>query len=286
MNNSDIKDPIFLEAVEAIDSGNIIVLEKLIKEHPYLVKEKLATTKEGYFKDPYLLWFVADNPIRIEKLPRNIVTVTRLLVDEVKQQSPDTAQQQIAYTLGLVATGRIPRECGVQIEMMDLLMGAGAEPGGGLGALAHGNIEAAEHLINRGGKLTLPVAVGLKRKADINRLLPNANDKEKLTALTLAAFYGMTDMVSLLLKSGVNPNGYPHGDGFHHHATPLHQAVYSGSLEVVKLLIDAGADLTATDKAYNGTPLGWAIYMQTEEGYDEAGKKRFAVIEKHLKEIS
>lgn len=49
-------------------------------------------------------------------------------------------------------------------------------------------------------------------------------------------------------------------DEFHTHSTPLHQAVLSGSVESVKALIDAGADIRIKDKEHNGTPLGWAIY--------------------------
>src|ERR1700744_3559117 len=170
MKNYNNIDTLFKQAVEAIDSGDIATLQSLIVEHPSLVKECLKTTDEGYFKDPYLIWFVADNPIRNDKLPPNIADVTRLLVEAVKREALDTYQHQIDYALGLVATGRIPRERGVQIALMDLLIDAGAKPGGGIGAIAHGNMEAAQHLINRGGKLTLAVAVCLERIEDITRL--------------------------------------------------------------------------------------------------------------------
>src|ERR1700748_1629581 len=151
MKSPGTTDKLFQYAVEAIDSGNITALQSLITEHPFLVKERLKNSEDGYFKDPYLIWFVADNPIRNNKLPPNIADVTRLLIETVKHESPDTYQHQVDYTLGLVATGRVPRECGVQIALMDLLIDAGAKPGGGIGALAHGNIEAAQHLIDRGG---------------------------------------------------------------------------------------------------------------------------------------
>jgi hypothetical protein len=283
MKNSDITDLQFLQAVEAIDSGSINELESIISKHPRLVKERLQTTEAGYFKDPYLLWFVADNPIRNDKLPSNIVDVTRLLIQAIKYWTPDTYHNQIDYTLGLIATGRIPRECGVQVAMMDLLIDAGATPGDGMGAFAHGNIEAAEHLINRGGKLTLPAAVCLERMEDIHRLGAGASAGEKLTALTAAAFYGKADMIKLLLKMGANPNGYPESNsGFHSHATPLHQAVSSGSLAAVKLLVEAGAKLNVPDKIYDGSPLGWAKHMQTDDYYDEAGRMNFAEIEAYL----
>ncbi|QKJ32315.1 ankyrin repeat domain-containing protein [Mucilaginibacter mali] len=287
MKTTDITDLIFLQAVNALDAGRLNELQSLVAQHPYLLRDRLITPdEEGYFKDPYLVWFVADNPIRNEKLPSNIVEVTRFLVDAVKREAPDTWQQQLTYTLGLVATGRIPRESGKQIAMMDVLINAGATPGGGMGAIAHGNIDAANHLLDRGGKITLPAAMILGRKADVDRLLNKATGNEKLTALTAAAFYGKADMVKHLLDLGVDPNGYSSQDtGFHSHATPLHQAIYSTSLDAVKLLVEAGASLTATDKAYNGTPLGWAMYMQTETD-SEADKAAYARIEAYLKSLN
>jgi len=282
MKNAEIMDVVFRNAVEAIDAGNIVALSKLVIENPRVLSEKLVTSNEGYFKDPYLLYFVADNPIRNEKLPVNIVAVTKFLIDELKGKNVTSLQKQLDYTLGLITTGRIPRECRVQIELIDLLIDEGAAAGGGLGALAHGNIDAARHLIKRGGELVLSTAVGLGMMEDIKRLLPLAADAEKLSALTVAAFYGKPEIISLLLSFGANPNGYPDG-GFHSHATPLHQAVNSGSVEAVKLLVQAGANLNSADRVYNGTPLGWAMYMQTEEGENKAKIDNYAAIEAYLK---
>lgn len=281
MKNSDINDALFLEAVKAVDAGDIIKLENLVTANPRLIQYRLDYPEGAYFKDPYLLWFVADNPIRNGKLAGNIINVTCLLIEAVKREAAESVQYQLDYTLGLVATGRVPRECGVQIEMVDLLIDAGAKPGGGLGALAHGNIAAAERLIERGGKLTLAAAVGLDRMDDVKRLAVEKEDM--LSALTAAAFYGKAGMIQYLLSQGANPNGYPDSKtGFHTHATPLHQAVSSGSLESVKLLVEAGANLQATDMAYGGTPLGWALYMPTEEGNDDAAKERWAAIAEYL----
>ncbi len=286
MKNADITDPIFREAVEAIDAGDIASLKNLLTLYPKLTSERLNYPNGGYFKDPYLLWFVADNPIRIDKLPPNIVDVTRLLIEYVKQGAPDSIQQQLDYTLGLVETGRIPRECGFQIEMLGLLINAGAKVSNVMGAITNRNLEAAEYLISRGAQLTLVAAICLGRRMDdINRLAAAVSPDEKLTALTAAAFYGNAGMVAYLLGLDANPNGYPASDsGFHHHATPLHQAVSSGSLEVVKLLINADAKLDAPDKMFNGTPLDWAIYMPTEAGQDETAKKNFALIADYLRD--
>jgi len=283
MNTDEITDPLFRQAVAAIGTGDITQLEILLADHPKLVKERINLPEEGYFKNPYLIWFVADNPIRLGKLPANILQVLAILIEAVKREGGDTVQAQLDYTLVLVATGRTPRECGAQTDMIDLLIDSGARPGNGDGAIAHGNIDAAKNLIRRGGKLTLPTAVVLGLSTDISQMAPAAGRDEQLAALTAAAFYGKTEIIAYLLSLSVDPNGYPAGDsGFHQHATPLHQAVCSGSLESVKLLVEAGADLYAKDKAYGGTPLGWAIYMPTEEGRDETARARYKLIEDYL----
>jgi len=285
MKTTDINDPIFLQAVNALDAGRRDELQQLIHQHPYLVRDKLPTPNhQGYFANPYLLWFVADNPIRNEKLPPNVVEILGTLIDAVKQHAPDTFSRQMDYTLGLVATGRIPRESGFQIAMMDTLINAGAKPGNAIAAIAHGNIEAANYLIDRGGTLTLTTALLLDRAADIDQLFNAASDDEKLTALTAAAFYGKADKVQYLLDKGTNPNGYPPASsGFHSHATPLHQAVSSASLNVVKLLVEAGAALNDKDKIHEGTPLDWAIYIHHNET-DQNRKAAYAEIVDYLQD--
>lgn len=284
MKTDDITDPIFLQAVNALDAGRLDELRELVANNPRLLRDPLLTPGEsGYFKDPYLIWFVADNPIRNAKLPSNIVDALRFLIDAVKREAPDTYLNQINYTLGLVATGRIPREYGVQIPMMEVLVDAGAVPGDGMGAIAHGNPEAARWLIDHGGELTLATALLLNYKNDIEPLTINADKPAKLTALTAAAFYGNAAIVKYLINTGLDPNGYPDiHSGFHSHGTPLHQAVSSASLDTVRLLVNAGAQLDVTDKIYDGTPLDWASHMYAEAG-SETEKAAYAAIEDYLK---
>jgi hypothetical protein len=288
MKNSDIQDPLFCEAVEAIDTGNISLLQQLLEANPGLVTKRLDTpNEEGYFKNPYLLWFVADNPIRHEKLPLNIVEVTQTILEALQNNPGDNYQHQLDYALGLVCTGRIPKECGAQIPLMELLISKGARVKGSvLGPIGQHNFEAAKFLLAKGADYNLATAVGLDQVDDIKKFLKNATATELHVALVVASFFGKADIISLLIEAGTDVNG--HGDpkdfgGFHSHASALHQAVYSGSLESVKLLVKAGANLDATDKAYNGTPFDWAMYMQTEEGYREEERKKFAVIEDFLR---
>jgi hypothetical protein len=218
---------------------------------------------------------VADNPIRHERLPANISDITGLLIDAIRMAAPETLDEQIDYALGLVATGRIPKECGVQIALMDILIDTGAKPGNGNGAIAHGNLEAASHLIDRGGEPTLAVAICLDRKEDIDRLIKNATPDEMRVALVASAFFGRADRIQWLIEQGADPNGFPEKSlGFHSHATALHQAVYSGSLESVRILTAAGADLNIEDRIHGGTPLGWAKYIE-KETVDETKRKEY-----------
>jgi peptide-methionine (S)-S-oxide reductase len=280
MTDFDITDPLFNSAVQAIYDGNILLLQKILEANPELVRMRLDNPTDGYFQHPYLIWFVADNPIRNGRLPANIIEITSLLIKFARQYAKESFQQQIDYTYGLVETGRIPRECGVQIGLIDVLIDNGVTPGNAHGALANGNIEAAKHIIRKTGKISLTAAVALSRMDDVEILLPKATIEDKQVALMVAAFYGKPDIISLMIKSGVDVNAYIKS-GFHSHASPLHQAVYSGSLEAVKILVQAGADRDAIDKVYNGTPLGWAIYMQTEEN-DEMTKRKYREIENYL----
>lgn len=283
MKNPDVHDSLFAQAIAAIDSGDLVVLRGLLDAHPRLVRERLGLPTEGYFQHPYLIWFVADNPIRNPTLPGNIAEVTRTLIDSIEKQAPETYSHQVDYTLGLVSTGRVPKECGIQIALMDMLIDAGAKPGGALGAIAQDNPEAAAHLIRRGSNLTFAVAVGLGWEEEVKRLAATATPDDWSLALIVAAFRGNAEMIRFLLRGGAAMGIPADCQGFHQHATALHQAVSSASLETVKLLVEAGADLDAKDRIYEGTPLDWAGYLQREDGVDEERTEQYREIEAFLR---
>jgi ankyrin repeat protein len=265
MDVIEISDPKFREAVKALDIGDVNALEQLLSTHPRLVQEHLDLPDAGYFSHPYLLWFIAENPIRTGKLPDNIEAIAKAIIQAAERASVSNLSQQINYTLSLVCSGKVTRECGVQLELIDLLIDNGADPTQALiPAAVHKEIAAVERLLAHNATLSLPVAVSVKRKHEIRTLSQTASADERQQALAIAAFYGDAETLSLLIAQGANINAYC-PDGFHAHATPLHHAVSSGSLSAVKILVEAGASLLTEDKIYQGTPIGWARHMQRHD---------------------
>lgn len=274
MNKSEV-DSLFREAVSHIDAGQLDELQRLLATNPQLVHVRLDFAGnwlrdlvdgalEGYFKQPYLLWFVAENPIRNEKLPPNIDDITRAIITAAKRERVSSLQEQLDYTLGLVVTGRVPREAGVQLQLMDALIDAGANTRGeSHGALSARNLQAAAHLVERGGDLTLATAICLDRHDDVARLALEASPRDKQVALVAAALNGKAAALATLLELGVDLNAY--STGIHPHATALHHAVFSGSLDAVRVLVAAGARLDTKDKIYDGTPLDWAEHEGQRE---------------------
>src|SRR6478609_9070758 len=114
-------DNLFHQAVTAIDEGDEKKLNELLEAHPQLVARRLTipgkwlTGKipgplKGFFKDPYLLWFVAEDPVRNGTLPSNIADIARIIIDKAKSQKSNF-QEQIDYALKLVAWSIVARNC-------------------------------------------------------------------------------------------------------------------------------------------------------------------------------
>ncbi len=247
-----IEDATFRRAVELLDAGDVAGLRAYLKEHPNLLRQHVTFEGGNYFRHPTLLEFIAENPVRHGTLPKNIVEVAKVILDAGVQQS------SLNETLMLVATGSVPRECGVQLPLIDLLCDRGADPNSATHAAAlHGETEALNALIKWGARIDLPVTAALGRIDDFCRLLSASNRDERHLALALAAQYGHVETVRMLLDAGEDPNRY-HPVGGHSHTTPLHQAAGAGNFEMVRLLVECGARLELKDVLWNGTPADWA----------------------------
>ena len=219
MDPSSSLDELFRVAVSALDAGDVSALEPLITEHPRLVsdrleapgawlRDKVGNALDDFFERPYLLWFVAEDPVRNGALPANVADVTRTIIRAAQRAGAANLQEQLLST-----------------------------------------------------------ALCLERWNDARRLATDATERQKQFALTLAALKGKAEALRRLLAAGVEVNGV--SQDLYSHATALHHAVSSGSLEAVTVLVAAGADLRARDTAYHGTPLGWAEYSSGKSPYDE-----------------
>jgi ankyrin repeat protein len=185
-------------------------------------------------------------------LPKNIVEVAKVILEA----GPD--KSELNETLMLAATGSVPRECGLQIPLIDLLCDYGADPNSAAHATAlHGEREALQALMRRGARIDLPVAAALGRVEVFRRLLPSAGTDDRHLALALAAQFGHVDIVRLLLDAGEDPNRY-NPVGGHSHAPPLHQAAGAGYEGLVKLLVERGARFDMKDVLWHATPAEWA----------------------------
>jgi peptide-methionine (S)-S-oxide reductase len=225
-------------------------------------------------------------------LPSNIAQVAQTIIDAAQRRNADSQQEQLDFALRLVCWSWIARECGVSIALVDVLVDAGASVDGRSvyggrysthsdSAIYNGNFAVAERLLERGAEVTLTTALCLGRWVDVDRLAPTATLDEKQDAFVQAAMSGKAEAVGRMLALGMNPTTVSARN--QSHATALHHAVCSASLDAVRVLIEAGADINRRDTIYDATPLGWAKYFGQQEK-DALAAKKYAEIAAYLLE--
>lgn len=250
-----LSDPVFQAAVVAIQSGDEAELADLLDRDPDLLRRRAMEPPElprGYFSDPKLFWFIANNPTLIPASPPNIVAVARLMIGRGVEPA------DVDYALELVMTnGQTPRP--MQIALAAVLVEAGARISrqSMLMTLGHGQTEVVDWLVRQGRPLDAPTAAGLGRIDALAGLLATASEQTLNDALSLATINRQSEAVRLTLEAGADPNRFM---AIHSHSTPLHQAALNGDVETMRLLIDAGARLDVQDTLWRGTPMGWAMH--------------------------
>ena len=192
--------------------------------------------------------------MRHDGLPPNIAEVARAILGAGARLD----RRSVESTLGLVASGRVARESGVQSALVNLLCDYGANPGVAMGAaLGHGEIQAVNALIARGARVDLRVAAATGRLDDARTTVASASAEDRHFAFAWAAQFGHVAIVKFLLDLGEEPNRF-NPQGAHSHSTPLHQAALAGHGDTVRLLTEHGARLDIKDILWGGTPADWA----------------------------
>jgi len=242
--NSDTETAAFEAGAEAVVRGDEAMLQQLLREHPGLIRARSTREHRGT-----LLHYVSANGVESyrQKSPANAARITELLLTA----GADVEAEAEVYgggctALGLVATSTPPREAGVQIPVIDVLLGHGAQiehpnlAGNNVDAvyacLANGCPEAARYLAERGARLGMVGAAGIGRLDVVRQLVEAADVSRREMALRYAAGYGQLEVTRYLLDRGVDVDAHS-GDG----QTALFYAVLGNHIAVVRLLLERGA---------------------------------------------
>lgn len=294
-------DRLFRKAVAALDTGNVEALRRLLAEHPDLavarlekpsawLKQQAGDALAGFFRSPYLLWFVAEDPARLAHMPPNIVASAEAIIAAARKAETPALQDQLDYALRLVCWSIAARRDGVQLALMDVLLAQGAGLDGGElydgrygthmeAAIYNGSDEAARYLHGRGAPLTLSAALCLGLWPETGALLEGAASDDRDDAFVLAALRGKTDSLRFMLARGASPLTVSRRN--QSHGTALHHVVWSGELDAVKCLVEAGGDLTRRDTLYQATPRDWALFGE-RQAKDTAAAHRYRAIADYL----
>lgn len=261
----------FEAAADAITSGDIPKLKRLLRDDPELVH----TRSQRRHRAP-LLHYIAANGVEDfrQKTPNNIVEITKLLLDAGAEVNAESDAYGGGCTaLGLVATSVHPERAGVQEALMEILLDHGAvidkpDVAGNRhtaveGCLANGRGKAAQFLASRGAGLNLETAAGAG-KLDIVKTFfhedetpePTATKEQVQRGFLLACMYGRHEVVGFLLEHGADLRDQADMGG-----TCLHWAAGGGHLSIVQLLIRHSAPLEEVNR-WGGTVLehaGWAF---------------------------
>ncbi|MEP7362901.1 MAG: ankyrin repeat domain-containing protein [Acidobacteriota bacterium] len=246
----------FEAAADAVVSGDAATLERLLTAHPELIHAR-STRVHGAM----LLHYIGANGFENwrQKTPPNAVEILRILLRAGAEVDATGAMYGLGTTLGLVATSVWPKLAGVQNELLQVLIDAGASPDGAPGgwnpldsALSNGRPEAAVFLAEHGARVSFTGAAGIGRLDLLQRFFASTTPTQRDLDIGLAhaCQYGRAEVIGLLLEHGADLR-FEEGTGM----PPLHWAIIGDQVEVVKLLLIRGADVTARN-AYGGTALG------------------------------
>jgi hypothetical protein len=187
---------------------------------------------------------------------RNLVERVRLLLRHgVAVDGRGTEHPGTARGTALAAATRAGNT-----EIAELLLAAGASP------VALDPVEEFLAACMRGDRVAVDALLG------VDPTLAGRAAAAEPSRIIRAAELGRLEAVQLMAGLGFDVNVV-------RRTSALHEAAGRGDMEMVRLLLEVGADPTALDAEFGATPLGWALHG----GQDEVAKY-LARLERSTKE--
>lgn len=260
-SGSDIST--FERAADAIVEGDLLTLERLLKEEPALIRARSSREHRAT-----LLHHVAANGVENyrQRTPANIVAIARYLLDAGAEVDAEAEMYGGgSTTFGLVVTSAHPRLAGTQNELADLLLARGARMARSTihDCLANGCPEVAGHLAELGAHVNFVDAAGLGRSDLVRQMLEQPGGvplAEQGEAMEMAGWYRQREVIKLMIELGVDPAVRSGPAGF----TVLHVSASYGDLDLVQTLIQRGAPVNAADGS-GYTPIQWALHAWLDD---------------------
>ncbi|MEQ8675194.1 MAG: ankyrin repeat domain-containing protein [Aggregatilineales bacterium] len=278
---------LFDKAIDAVIHGNAATLKTLLTDHPELAT---ARSLNGKGKAT-LLHYVAANGVEdhLQQTPPNAVEIAEILftAGADPNATADIYGGGAGSTplVGLVSSVH-PHEAGVQTDLVRVFVRHGAKPNGILGdgrplatALETWYPLAFKTLVDSGATLDNLVFAASAGRNDLVETMLSAetltpytnalgeviydNETIRQIAFVKACLCGQLATVQLLQAHGVPLNGR-----IKHSRTGLHEAAYGGELDVVRWLVDNGADVGIRDSQFNSLPVHWANAAGRRDVYD------------------
>ncbi len=123
----------FETAVEAVINGDAATLQRLLRETPELAQSRstIVTHHDPPIHRATLLHYVAANGVESyrQKTPTSAVEIARILLEA--GSAPDALAEMYGgqcTTMSMLVSSSHPAQAGVQIPLVDLLIGYGASP--------------------------------------------------------------------------------------------------------------------------------------------------------------
>lgn len=273
----------FLSAQHAIQTGAIDVLQAILLEYPALANWRELPDSNG-IQNTLLHyatgWQETNWPENAAKAAQILIQKGALVDAEnhlVKGETPlhyAAIANNIDVLQILLQAGAKTEARGKFHHTIDTVLGY-ALFFGKTNLNNHLNKVCIDTLIRHHARIYLPFAAALNDIKAVKKhfrpdhtLVSNAGIGNSHTilqqAFLFACRFGHIEICEHLIYRGVNINAKV--PFFQYHATGLHLACVSGQQrQIVRFLLNCGADPNITDTYYNATPKGWAMFFGQDQ---------------------